>query len=65
MNTEKTKCKCPFCEHELKMNCFEPVFCQPCKIKFSVCGECGGLFNEELNSCPKCGAKRSVSGVRS
>ena len=51
------KCKCPFCEKELILKCFEPIFCKPCKIKFVVCKKCGQLFNEKLKECPKCEGK--------
>ncbi len=51
------KCKCPFCEKELTLRCFEPIFCQPCQIEFVACKKCGHLFNEKLKECPKCGDK--------
>jgi RNA polymerase subunit RPABC4/transcription elongation factor Spt4 len=51
---EAEKCHCPYCEKELKMSCFEPVFCNPCNIKLIKCKKCSELFNDRLKKCPKC-----------
>jgi ribosomal protein L37E len=51
----KEKCICPFCEEELKLGCFEPIFCEHCKIVLIKCQNCGQLFNEKLEKCPTCG----------
>jgi len=53
----KGKCVCPFCETELQSNCLEPVFCQPCDIKFVKCKSCQTLFNSKMKKCPSCGEK--------
>ena len=59
MDTSKTKkCKCAFCEDELKFDCFEPEFCKPCNIKFITCKKCGESFNKKLGTCPKCEGKK-------
>jgi len=54
---EKQKCICPFCEEELKIGCFEPVFCQKCKITFVECKTCGQIYNIEFDKCPNCGVR--------
>lgn len=51
------RCKCPFCDKELIMQCFEADFCAPCKTKFIICVECNQRYNEKLKKCPKCGEK--------
>ncbi len=51
----KKKCKCGFCESELKMGCFEPAFCKPCDVKLKECKNCGQLYKADLKKCPKCG----------
>jgi nitrogen fixation NifU-like protein len=48
-------CKCPFCEEELMLSCFEPVFCKKCNIELKKCNNCGEFFNVKLEKCPKCG----------
>jgi len=59
------KCKCPFCDSELLMKCFEPVFCTTCNIELISCPDCGKLYNIEFKNCPHCGAinKRSKDGT--
>lgn len=59
------KCKCPFCDSELRMKCFEPVFCTTCNIELINCHSCGELFKIEFKKCPHCGAinKRSKDGA--
>ena len=52
--TQTEKCKCPFCDNELKLNCFEPIFCEPCNIEFVICKKCGKLYNKKLKKCPEC-----------
>jgi hypothetical protein len=54
----KEKCICPFCEDELKLACFEPIFCEHCKIVLIKCQNCGQLFNEKLGKCPTCGKEK-------
>ncbi|MCB4792876.1 MAG: hypothetical protein LHV68_13485 [Elusimicrobia bacterium] len=53
-NNKKDSCECPYCENELEMKCFEPVFCVPCGKKFLKCPKCGKLFNEKEKTCPHC-----------
>lgn len=64
MKKEKSskKCKCPYCDSELRIGCFEPMFCKPCNIEFTVCKSCGGLYNKESVSCPKCKSKNDSVG---
>ncbi len=57
MRKEEIECKCPFCERELIGGCFEPLFCQPCQVKFVVCKKCGKMYNEKLEGCPECREK--------
>ncbi|OGS28230.1 MAG: hypothetical protein A2297_02300 [Elusimicrobia bacterium RIFOXYB2_FULL_48_7] len=51
---KKTQCKCPFCETELENSCFEPVFCEPCKIKYRICAKCNTVYKATDKKCPKC-----------
>jgi hypothetical protein len=53
------KCKCPFCDHELLMKCFEPVFCKTCKIVLVKCETCGKLHNKKFKECPHCGREKN------
>lgn len=49
------RCRCPFCEGELKFSCFEPPFCRACRITLVACKKCGKMFNSALKKCPECG----------
>lgn len=51
---EAKKCKCPNCENELEMHCFEPAFCTPCNISLIECKSCGHTHSDKLDACPKC-----------
>ncbi|MEO0123688.1 MAG: RNA-binding protein [candidate division WOR-3 bacterium] len=51
------KCKCPFCDSELLMKCFEPIFCTNCNVELIICPECRKLFNIKFEKCPHCGKK--------
>ena len=55
---EENKFKCPFCDEELISKPDKPIFCQPCKITFVECSECGKLFSDKLEVCPYCGTKK-------
>ncbi|HBU70522.1 MAG TPA: hypothetical protein DEE98_09110 [Elusimicrobia bacterium] len=60
MKKDKTqKCGCGFCEDELKMSCFEPVFCSPCEVEFIKCAKCEQSYSSKLEKCPKCGEKHA------
>ncbi|MBU0952628.1 MAG: hypothetical protein KKH91_07400 [Elusimicrobia bacterium] len=61
---KKEKCKCPFCENELEMSCYEPVFCEPCRKKINICKKCGKTYNAELNVCPECKEKRCQAKLK-
>lgn len=55
----KTRCRCPFCDRELAMSCFEPVFCDGCKIELIVCPKCGKVYNKKMDRCPHCPAEET------
>ncbi|MFH1783818.1 MAG: hypothetical protein ABH868_02820 [bacterium] len=57
MSQDTRKCKCPYCEHELIFKCFEPCFCEPCKVELVTCLACDAVFNKKLKKCPQCGRK--------
>lgn len=48
------KCKCPYCDEELKFSCFEPAFCVPCKVEIVICEKCGQSINAAQKSAHKC-----------
>jgi len=54
----KKKCSCGFCESELKQDCMEPSFCQPCDIVLIKCDKCGVSYSNKLSKCPECEKKR-------
>ncbi len=52
---EKTKkCKCGFCQDELKNSCFEPEFCKPCSVEFVKCPDCLIMYEKHIQKCPQC-----------
>jgi len=48
------KCKCPYCDEELKLSCFEPPFCEPCGIEFTICPKCGHPVKTDEIKTHKC-----------
>jgi len=58
------KCKCPFCDSELLMKCFEPVFCKTCNIELILCVKCGKLYNIKFDRCPFCKTLKKVKKDR-
>jgi len=37
-----------------KYDCFEPPFCQPCEVVFTICPKCGTSYSDKLPCCPEC-----------
>jgi hypothetical protein len=54
----KKKCSCGFCESELKQDCMEPSFCQPCDVVLTKCQKCGLSYSSKLSECPECEKKQ-------
>ncbi|MFO7929014.1 MAG: zinc ribbon domain-containing protein [Candidatus Humimicrobiaceae bacterium] len=56
-NIEKnrTACKCPYCDAELKSQ--DNDYCSYCKIKIYHCDNCGNPVSSNIDICPKCGKK--------
>ncbi len=48
------KCKCPYCDAELELSCFDPAFCEPCGKEIVVCKQCGTSYGKDQKVCPKC-----------
>lgn len=55
---KNTKCKCPYCDEELKLSCFGPAFCEPCKTEIILCRNCGEPINAAAKTGHKCGVKK-------
>ena len=55
---KERKCKCPFCDAELELSCFEPLFCKPCGVELVICKHCGTSYAKKLKECPSCKKKQ-------
>jgi len=51
---KERKCKCPFCDAELELSCFEPAFCQPCGLEIIVCPHCKEPYSKQKEKSHKC-----------